>query len=101
MYTDQAATGSAESSIRSYELFGKGIVLATRYEQLRKLYQLPGEGHLICLQSSIYQALSKEQKELFTRMELEPGQARIRDNEMATDFYYCRIPVASKQRQTA
>jgi class 3 adenylate cyclase len=79
------------SGIRSYELFGKGIVLASRYESLRKIYPIPGQGHLICLKSSVFQALPFTYQKQFTRFALDKTHQFIRDDEAAQDFYYRRI----------
>jgi class 3 adenylate cyclase len=79
------------SGIRSYELFGKGIVLATRYESLRKIYAIPGHGHLICMKSTVLQALPAHYQTQFTRFALDKSQQFIRDDETVQDFYYQRI----------
>ncbi len=89
------------SGIRSYDLFGKGIVLATRYEGLRKIYQMPGEGHLICLRSSIYKVLPAHYQSTFNCYSLENAKRLIRDDDAAQEFYYQRIPSVSKHLRVA
>jgi class 3 adenylate cyclase len=100
------AEGSIEgfftlSGIRSYELFGKGIVLAARYEALRKVYAIPGQGHLICMKSTVYQALPPPYQKNFTRFALDRSQQFIRDDEAVQDFYYQRVASVWKTAQSA
>ncbi|WP_245676874.1 7TM diverse intracellular signaling domain-containing protein [Oligoflexus tunisiensis] len=87
------------SGIRSYELFGKGIVLATRYEALRKIHEIPGSGHLICIKSTVYQALPAQYQKAFTRFVLDKSRQYIRDDEAVKDFHFQRI--ASRRRHAA
>jgi class 3 adenylate cyclase len=89
------------SGIRSYELFGKGIVLATRYEGLRKVHPIPGHGHLICMKSSVYQGLPDHYRKQFARFALDKSQQCIRDDETAQDFYYQRIAGAWQKAKRA
>ncbi|MDQ3234513.1 MAG: hypothetical protein M3Q07_22140 [Pseudobdellovibrionaceae bacterium] len=89
------------AGIRSYELFGKGIVLATRYESLRKIYRIPGRGHLICLKSTVYEGLPPRYQKEFSRFDLDQSQQFIRDDEAVHDFYYQRISSAWRQDESA
>lgn len=89
------------SGIRSYELFGKGIVLAARYEALRKVYAIPGQGHLICMKSTVYHALPATYQKLFTRFTLDPSQPFIRDDDAVQDFYYQRVACSWKKAKSA
>ncbi len=100
------AEGSIEgfftlSGLRSYELFGKGIVLASRYEGLRKVFAIPGQGHLVCLRSTIYQALPPQTQRQFIPYVLDKPKETIRDDEAAQEFHYRRIAGPWEQRKTA
>lgn len=85
------------SGIRSYELFGRSIILATRYEALRQSLMIPGEGHLITVQESVFKSLNQETKDKFSVFKLDGKKYRIRDDENARRFYYCRIPQSSTE----
>ena len=75
------------SGIRSYELFGDGIVLATRYESLRK--QWPGEraGHMITMPTRMYESLPLRYRVFFQQHRLGPGSVVIRNDAEADAFY--------------
>ncbi len=82
------------AGIRSYELFGRSIILSTRYEALRKLIELPGQGHLICLRSNVFLGLPDELKQDFERVDLSSIRKWVRDDEDVREFYFKKIPVS-------
>ena len=79
------------SGIRSYELFGKSIIKATRYQALRKSSNLPGEGHIICLQANVFGKLSAKNQALFEYLSIQDLGAPIRDDAEAKGVYLARI----------
>ncbi len=96
------AEGSIEgfftlSGIRSYELFGRSIILATRYEALRKQFPIQGDEHIICLQQSLFQFLDTEQQKSFQCFTLDQKKQRIRDDENADRFYYRTVSAANQR----
>ncbi|MFW7380472.1 MAG: hypothetical protein ACOH5I_16790 [Oligoflexus sp.] len=98
------AEGSIEgffplSGIRSYEVLGRSIILATRYEALRHSLDIPGRGHVISLQESVYQSLNRDMQERFTTFEIDLNRFRIREDEKAARFHYCRIHPADTDKQ--
>lgn len=79
-----------------YELFGPGVVLATRYENIRKSLDIIGNDHLIVLQSSVYELLPPEQKKQFSQYSLGDTRFRIRNDQNAQYFYYQRFKAANQ-----
>ncbi|HET9238040.1 MAG TPA: 7TM diverse intracellular signaling domain-containing protein [Oligoflexus sp.] len=75
------------SGIRSYELFGDSIVLATRYESLRKQWPASRAGHMITMPTRMYEGLPPRLKPYFQKQSLGPGSAAIRNDAEADAFY--------------
>jgi hypothetical protein len=75
------------SGIRSYELFGDGIVLATRYESLRKQWPAERAGHMITMPTRMYESLPPQFRSCFQKHSLGPGSAAIRNDAEADAFY--------------
>jgi hypothetical protein len=75
------------SGIRSYELFGDGIVLATRYESLRKQWPAERPGHIITMPTRMYESLPLHVRPLFLQCRLSPGSGMIRNDAEADAFY--------------
>ncbi|SMF40678.1 7TM diverse intracellular signaling domain-containing protein [Pseudobacteriovorax antillogorgiicola] len=77
-----------------YELFGKGIILATRYENIRKKFGIQRSKHLVTLQEEVYMALSADRGSAFKRYDLH--RDLIRDDHGATCFYFRNIKAANR-----
>jgi class 3 adenylate cyclase len=75
------------SGIRSYELFGDSIVLATRYEGLRKQWPADRPGHIITMPTRMYESLPLAFRPLFQQYKLGPGSQQIRNDADADSFY--------------
>ncbi len=75
------------SGIRSYELFGDGIVLATRCESLRKQWPADRPGHIITMPTRMYESLPLLYRPLFRQYRLGPGSGAIRNDAEADGFY--------------
>lgn len=89
------ATGQIEgffpqSGMRSYELFGEAIVLASRYEGLRKfIFASQSPSHIICVQSRVIEALPQLIQKNFRRFALpEDRSIVVRDDPDARCFYF-------------
>ena len=79
-----------QSGTADYDLFGEAIVLADRYQSLRKLLfrEMP-ETNIITIQDRVYEQLHHIQQQKFSRYELnESTIGRIRDDLEAKCFYY-------------
>ncbi|HYX36496.1 MAG TPA: 7TM diverse intracellular signaling domain-containing protein [Oligoflexus sp.] len=80
-----------KTSPKEYDIFGRGIVLATRYESIRKeIFGQTGQ-HSIILHTGIFNSLTFDQKKKFAKYRLD-GDFKIRDDSEATEFYYQLIP---------
>lgn len=75
------------SGIRSYELFGDSIILATRYESLRKQWPPDRKGHMVTLQNRFFESLPAHYKQFFVCHKLGPGTGAIRNDAEADAFY--------------
>jgi class 3 adenylate cyclase len=76
-----------EIGTKEYDLYGSAIVLATRYEQLRKQLFSPEEANYIILQERVYESLSAELRNQFACIDLGQRQLRVRDDENAQRVY--------------
>jgi class 3 adenylate cyclase len=87
-----------KSGTKEYDLFGNGIIHATRYESVRKEI-LKGQEvkNIIVLQAAVFDGLSEEEKSLFTMIDLEKSLVRIRDDDRAKALYYRTIESDHKQ----
>ena len=88
-----------QSGTADYDLFGEAIVLADRYQSLRKLLfrEIP-EGNIITIQDRIYDGLGFEQRQKFSRYELNESHiTRVRDDLQARCFYYSLFEVRKLQ----
>jgi hypothetical protein len=72
-----------------YECYGHAIVLATRYEKMRKLLQKDGvaPGNILILQAAVYEGISQKLKERFQVWSIPEAQ-RLPEDPNATQLYY-------------
>jgi class 3 adenylate cyclase len=80
---------------KEYDLYGPAIVLATRYEQLRKQLFSPEEAHYIILQERVYESLSPDLRAEFSCIDLRSRQLRVRDDDNAQRVYIWQSSEAS------
>ncbi|NRA68081.1 MAG: hypothetical protein HRU19_26600 [Pseudobacteriovorax sp.] len=79
----------SKAQVVRYDLFGRGIVLATRYESARRLlFQNIGECTVVILQDEVFHSLPEDVKGLYKSFSLSKPQQQIRDDPGATVFYY-------------
>ena len=76
-----------KSGTKEYDLFGRGIVLATRYESMRKSLFRKQDAHSIIIQTNVYESLPRERRKHFERYEI-PKNRPVRDDAEAEDLYY-------------
>lgn len=78
-----------QSGTMEYDLYGKAIILATRYEAMRKAilndYQ---QGSIFVLQERFYESLPRSVREQFTAFPLVKNGIEVRDDPGATVLYY-------------
>ena len=76
---------------KEYDIYGRGIILATRYEQMRKILFPSPDSHIIILQSDVYHSATEATKDLFEKHPLGKDLI-VRDEPDATKLYYRLIP---------
>ncbi len=81
------------AGVVEYNMFGRGIILADRYEKLRKgaLRQMVFTGNLLVVDYRVFSMLSPESQVLFQRFDVDAVQQTIRDDEQAHCFYFTEI----------
>jgi len=82
---------------KQYDLRGKTIMLATRYESMRNIVfaKLGRKGSLIFIQDDVYQTLPPEQQAGFQFWNTEISGQTIRDDGQARCAWYQFLPHAS------
>ncbi|SMF36912.1 adenylate/guanylate cyclase domain-containing protein [Pseudobacteriovorax antillogorgiicola] len=85
-----------KTGTKEYDLFGRGIVLATRYEAMRKKIFAKATGHSIILQSEVYQSLSSSEQESFNSVCLS-GNLKVRNDDGAQTLYYRLVHTSLKK----
>lgn len=78
-----------ESGTKEYDLYGQAIVLATRYEGMRKVLSrhIPPSSFVI-LQERVYLSLAKDDREAFTTFDLTTRNITVRDDPGAKRIYF-------------
>ncbi|MDQ3230655.1 MAG: adenylate/guanylate cyclase domain-containing protein [Pseudobdellovibrionaceae bacterium] len=82
---------------KEYDLYGSAIVLATRYEQLRKQLFSPENANYIILHERVYETLGQDLQGSFACIDLVKRQIRVRDDDQAHRVYVWQ----SSERQEA
>jgi class 3 adenylate cyclase len=78
-----------ESGAKEYDVFGRSVILATRYEAMRKyILDEDRESSIIILQSRVYESLDRELRDGFNRFDLQQHKTNVRDDSGATELYY-------------
>ncbi|MBC7662020.1 MAG: 7TM-DISM domain-containing protein [Chitinophagaceae bacterium] len=80
--------------VKQYDLRGKAIMLATRYESMRNaVYQKLGwHGSVIFVQDEVYRDLSPDEQELYTLWDTTLDKQRIRDDASAPRAWFRFMP---------
>ncbi|MFW7380467.1 MAG: 7TM diverse intracellular signaling domain-containing protein [Oligoflexus sp.] len=85
-----------ESGAKEYDVFGPSIILATRYESMRKHLQDEYPNHsLIILQERVYQSLDRRLRKGFLTYNLSENNTQVRDDAAAKRFYFRPLNEAS------
>lgn len=89
------ASGELESFYTTYRpieyhMYGRAVILATRYEEVRKILAQSVEikGSMIVLQSHVYRSLPTEIRSDFTELDLNAQGIKVRDDPSATRLFY-------------
>ncbi|HYX32963.1 MAG TPA: 7TM diverse intracellular signaling domain-containing protein [Oligoflexus sp.] len=94
----QVKTYFSKSGSVKYDMWGRGIILATRYESLRKeiLQKLPLEpGNMLILQEDVYYSLPAHVRAQFQVHSLDGLGLQVRDHPEATTLVFLQIPAVT------
>lgn len=82
------------SGTKQYDLRGRAVNLATRYEAMRKVvyYEQGIQGSVIFIQDTVYQQISKAAKKLYHLWDCRVEGHRIRDDITADRAWYRFVP---------
>lgn len=90
-----------ESGTKEYDLFGRAIILATRYEAMRKVIlkdsPLPCEvsSAIIILQEKVHMSLDSESRSQYLEYDLSKNGVVVRDDPTAKKLFYKTINASS------
>jgi class 3 adenylate cyclase len=95
---DTVIGGFPATGAQEYDLFGNGIVLATRYESFRKtlLPLLGAEGNIIIVSEEFFSNLSASHKTDYNSFSLT--SEKVRDAPSASSVYYWAEALAAKSK---
>ncbi|HET9239109.1 MAG TPA: 7TM diverse intracellular signaling domain-containing protein [Oligoflexus sp.] len=88
------------SGIKQYDVRGRALILATRYESMRNIvFKVTDEiSSLIFIQDEVYKALSPALQQDFERWDCLQKGHRIRDDVHAVQAWYRRLPGTTPAR---
>jgi hypothetical protein len=90
---DRVESFFPKEGVQVYDLYGRAIVLATRYEALRKEIKIfNSEASTIILQERVHQSLPEPMRSQFEPMNLLSLGVRVRDDSEATACFVQIIP---------
>jgi len=79
-----------EVGTKEYDLYGRGIVLATRYENMRKtLFANPCPTSVLIIHERVYLSLSEFGQKRFVMVDLRQHGLEVRDDPDAKHVYFC------------
>lgn len=84
-----------------YHMYGRAVILATRYEEVRKILSQTMEitGSIVILQSQVYRSLPASLRQDFSEVDLATHAFKVRDDASATKLFY-RMVNATQQGST-
>ncbi len=78
-----------EAGTKEYDIFGQALVLATRYESMRKtLFQAEQGRSIIIIQNVVHDSLDPSHREGFIELDLKEMGIVVRDDPAATHLFY-------------
>jgi class 3 adenylate cyclase len=81
---------------KSYDLFGRAIVLATRYEAMRKVMFADGlKSSVLITQERVYLSLDPRDRSTLTKYSLRDNNVSVRDDSAAEFVYYRKLPASA------
>ncbi|HET9240581.1 MAG TPA: 7TM diverse intracellular signaling domain-containing protein [Oligoflexus sp.] len=78
---------------REYDVYGRSVILATRYEGMRRtIFPDGAPSSVIIIQRKVWMSLDAEMRERFKSFDLEGAGIQVRDDRDAKALYYVEIP---------
>jgi hypothetical protein len=72
-----------------YDVYGRAVILATRYESFRRqLFPEGVPGHILTLHEKVYERLSPELQATFEEVDLQRAHMVVRDDMVALKIYF-------------
>jgi hypothetical protein len=91
---DRVESFFPKEGVQVYDLYGRAIVLATRYEALRKEIRIfNSEASTIILQERVHQSLPEPMRARFELMNLQTLGIKVRDDSEAKACFVQIIPI--------
>ncbi|HYX35390.1 MAG TPA: 7TM diverse intracellular signaling domain-containing protein [Oligoflexus sp.] len=81
-----------QSGTREYDLYGKAIILATRYEQMRRVLFPNIKGSILITDARTFHLLNKSSQSTFSAVDIKARGIVIRDDAAAEQLHYCLFP---------
>ncbi|WP_218109753.1 hypothetical protein [Oligoflexus tunisiensis] len=80
-----------DSGAKEYDLFGRALILSTRYEGMRKLILKDQGRSIMIIQEKVHISLDRELRKEFTEYELGEGGVVVRDDPAAKRLFYVHL----------
>jgi class 3 adenylate cyclase len=78
-----------ESGTKEYDLFGPALILATRYEGMRKvLFEADASRSVLIIQAAVFDRLDPSHRISFQSIDLKEAGIVVRDDPAAAQLYY-------------
>jgi class 3 adenylate cyclase len=78
---------------REYDVYGRSVILATRYEGMRRsIFPHGVQNSIIIIQRKVWMSLDVSMRERFKSFDLEAAGIQVRDDRDAKTLYYVEIP---------
>ena len=98
MAMDQIASFFPAAGTKSYDLYGRGLALATRYEHMRKaLFPHSPAQSILIIQECVFASLSPDLRLRFERIDLAAEKVVVRDDPDARCLFVARLDARPTQ----
>jgi hypothetical protein len=78
---------------REYDVYGRSVILATRYEGMRRtIFPDGAQNSIVIIQRKVWMSLDAELRNRFKSFDLEAAGIQVRDDRDAKALYYVEIP---------
>lgn len=86
---------------REYDVHGRAVILATRYESLRRqLFPQGVPGHILTIQEKVFEGLPAVMQQDFVEVDLHDAHLVVRDDLGARKLYYRVVDIATLELMT-